>query len=92
MWYRFEDGNPIGIPRIKEYQVAFYDMVRNGSCFDEAFFQPDEIGEVIPYVETIEDIGNDDRRRVFVHFDDGETYELKLERISKERRCGRFYD
>lgn len=92
MWYRFEDGNPIGIPRIKEYQVAFYDMTRNGSCFDEAFFRPNEIEEVIPYVETIEDIDNDDRRRVFVHFDDGETYELKLERINKERKCGSFYD
>lgn len=92
MWYRFEDDNSVGIPRIKEYQVAFYDMTMNGSCFDESFFPPDEIERVMPFVETIEDIGNDDRTRVFVYFDDGEMYELKLERISKERRCSRFYD
>lgn len=28
MWYKFEDENSIGIPRIKNYQVAFYDMTR----------------------------------------------------------------
>jgi len=25
MWYKFENGNPIWIPRIKKYQVALYD-------------------------------------------------------------------
>lgn len=94
MWYRFEEGNPIGVPRIKEYQVAFYDMTVDGSCFDESFFPPNEIDRVIPFVETDEDVANDDRTRVFVYFDDGEMYELKLERISKERkhRCNKFYD
>ena len=74
MWYRFEEGNPIGIPRIKEYQVAFYNMCSNGYCFDEDFYSPNEIDKVIPYVETEEDIGNDDRSKVFVHFDDGDIY------------------
>ena len=92
MWYRFEEGNPIGIPRIKNYHIALYDMTRDGSCFDEAFFNPDEISKVIPYVETVEDEGNDDRSRVFVHFDDGDMYELKLEKISKNRKQGSFYD
>ena len=92
MWYRFEEGNPIGIPRIKNYQVAFYDMTRDGECFDESFFKPDEIGKVMPYVETVEDVNNCDRTRVFIHFDDGGQYELKLKRIENGRRCSKFYD
>ena len=91
MWYRFENDNPIGIPRIKNYQVAFYDMTHNGSCFDESFFEPDEIGRVMPYVETVEDEGNNDRIRVFVNFDDGDRYELKLEKLDKEKRYSNFY-
>ena len=92
MWYRFEECNPIGIPRIKEYQVAFYNMHNNGYCFDEDFYSPDEIDKVIPYVETEEDVGNYDRTKVFVHFDDGDVYELKLKKIDKDKSRGYFYD
>jgi hypothetical protein len=92
MWYRFEEGNPKGIPRIKNYHLAWYDMTRNGSCFDESFFEPNEIGKVMPYVETVEDEGKNDRARVFVHFDDGDTYELKLVKIDNGKRCSNFYD
>lgn len=95
MWYRFEKGNTVGIPRIKNYQLAWYDMTMGGTCFDESFFRPDEIGEIMPYVETIEDEGNCDRSRVFVNFDDGERYELRLVRITEEqiknRSCSNFY-
>lgn len=82
MWYRFEEGNPIGTPRIKQYQVVFYDMTNDGKCFDEDFYSPDEIGKVMPFVETVEDTGNDDRTRVFVHFDNGDQYELKMEKVN----------
>lgn len=92
MWYRFEEGNPFGIPRVDHYQVAFYDMDMNGDCFDEAFYDPDEIGAAITYVETIEDKNHHDRSRVFVHFDNGDVYELKLEKIDEGRRCSNFYD
>lgn len=92
MWFKFENGNTVGTPRIKEYQVAWYDMEQNGSCFDESFYKPEHIGQVITYVETVEDEGHCDRCRVFVHFDDGEQYELKLVRIEKDRRCSKFYD
>ncbi|MEE1301621.1 MAG: hypothetical protein UHD64_02460 [Bacteroidales bacterium] len=81
MWYRFEEGNPIGIPRIKQYQVAWYDMTNNGNCFDEDFFSSDEIDKVMPFVETVEDVDNEDRSKVFVHFDNGDVYELKMEKI-----------
>lgn len=90
MWYKFEDEYSIGIPRIKNYQVAFYDMTRGGSCFDESFFEPDEIDRVMPYVETVEDEGNNDRIRVFVNFDDGDKYELKLEKLDKEKYYSNF--
>jgi hypothetical protein len=79
MWYRFEEGKLV--PRIKRYQVAFYDMVIDGMCFDEDFYSPDEINKVMPYIETIEDINNRDRSKVFVHFDNGDIYELKMEKI-----------
>lgn len=90
MWYRFEEGNSMGIPRIKNYHLAWYDMTKGGSCFDESFFKPDEIDKVIPYVETIEDEGKDDRSKVFVHFDDGDMYELKLVKVDKHKQS--YYD
>lgn len=80
MWYRFDEENQVGIPRIKCYQVAFYDMTMGGICFDESFFAPDEIDKVMPYVETVEDVTNEDRSKVFVHFDNGDIYELKMEK------------
>lgn len=48
---------------------------------------------ILPYVETKEDNGKSDRSRVFVHFDNDEVYELKLEKISKEQfeKCNNFY-
>lgn len=93
MWYRFEEGNPVGIPRIKNYQVAFYDVNRGYKCFDESFFKPEEINNAITYVETEEDENSsDNRRRVFAHFDNGDMYELKLEKIGNKSNCSDFYD
>ena len=93
MWYRFEEGNPFGIPRLDHFQVAWYDMERDGKCFDESFYDENEVDHVIPYVETIEDINNADRSRVFVHFDNGDIYELKMEKLTKEQynECNDFY-
>lgn len=90
MWYKFENGKSMGTPRIKEYQVAWYDMEHGGYCFDENFYKPEDIGTAIAYVETIEDEGHRCRTRVFACFDDGEQYELKLERIEKGRICDQF--
>lgn len=91
MWYRFKEGIHEAIPRVIGYQVALYDMTRGGKCFDESFFKPDDIDNVITFAETIEDIGNQDRRKVFVHFDNGDVYEIKLEKVDNRTR-GRFYD
>ena len=84
MWYKN------GVPRIKNYHLAWYDMTRDGKCFDESFYEPNEIGEVIPFAETIEDEGKHDRSRVFVNFDDGDMYELKLVRVNKDKYS--FFD
>lgn len=102
MWFKSGKGESKGKLRIKHVQVAWYDMERNGDCFDENFIFPspeDEsktlanIGMILPYVETEEDDSKSDRSRVFVHFDNGDVYELKLEKISKEQfeKCNNFY-
>ena len=93
MWYRFEKDNPKGICRVKQFQIAWYDMEQNGDCFDEDFVATDGINQVIPYVETVEDENNSDRSRVFVHMDNGDVYELKMEKLSKEQleNCSNFY-
>ena len=93
MWHRFEKNNPKGICRVKQFQIAWYDMQQNGDCFDEDFVAPDGIDRVIPYVETVEDENNSDRSRVFVHMDNGDVYELKMEKLSKEQleHCNNFY-
>ena len=67
-------------------------MTRDGSCFDESFFEPNEIEKVMPYVETVEDEGEEDRIRVFVHFDDGDMYEIKLKKIDEDCKQNRFFD
>lgn len=92
MWYRFEDDFSIGIPRIEFYQLAFYDMENGGGCFDESRFPPDAIEEVIPFVETIEDEGRSDRSRVFVYFNNGDQYELKLVKLNNNCRYSNFDD
>jgi len=102
VWFKFTKENYKRKLRIKYAQVAWYDMERNGECFDEEFIFPsseDEsktlknIGMLLPYVETAEDDGNSDRSRVFVHFDNDDVYELKMEKINKEQfdKYGKFY-
>ena len=68
-------------------------MEQNGDCFDEDFVEHDGIDRVIPYVETIKDENKTDRSRVFVHIDNGDVYELKMEKLSKEEfeKCNNFY-
>lgn len=103
MWFKFEKGKSKGKLRIKHVQVAWYDMDRNGECFDEDFVFPspeDEsktlanMGMCLPYVETVEDESKSDRSRVFVHFDNGDVYELKMEKLSKEQiaKCNIFIE
>ena len=98
-WYRFEEGNPKGILRIKNLQVCWYNMERNGDCFDETFVaaQSKDIGEtfhnlglMLTYVETEEDKNNSDRCIVFIKMDNGDTYELKMEKVDA-KQCNNFH-
>lgn len=101
MWYRFKKGESKGKLRVKRVQVAWYDMEQNGDCFDEDFVLPkdneiktlESIGTILPYVETVEDENKIDRSRVFVHMDNGDVYELKMEKLTKEQfdKCNNFY-
>ena len=91
MWYRFEDGSDIGIPRIKYYQINFYDMNHEGACFEEDLRDPQEIDTVMPFVETEEDKCNSIRIRVFAHFDHDDMYELKLVKIDKTKNNSFFF-
>lgn len=99
-WYRFFKGAIKGQLRIDKVQVAWYDMERGGSCFDESWVihKGDDIetlqhiGMWLTYVELDENENKRDKSRVFIHMDDGEQYELKLEKIEKGRRCNKFYE
>jgi hypothetical protein len=57
-------------------------MERNGRCFDEIWYPPDKINEVIDYVETAENDNWRMRVRVFVHMDNGDEYELVMNKLN----------
>lgn len=78
--------------KVERYQVAWYAMDYNGSCVDEYTYRPEDISKVIEHVETAKNENKLTRTRVFVFLDDGEQYELKLEKIEKGRRCNKFYE
>lgn len=65
---------------IECYQVAFYDLIGNGKCFDESFFKPEDADIALDYVDY-KDLRFDNqptfKTRVFVHYTDGRIYELK---------------
>lgn len=85
MWYRFTDDESPGICRVSNIQLCWYDMTMGGRCFDESFFKSEEAEKVLPYAETVEDIGSEERARIFVNFDNGDVYELKLHKMSPEQ-------
>jgi hypothetical protein len=68
---------------IKFYQVAFYDLTRDGKCFDESFFKPEEAALALDYVDYMDTKCTDQptfKTRVFVHYTDGRIYELSSKR------------
>lgn len=68
---------------VKGYLVSFYDN-KLEDCFDETFYPPEGIDNIIRYVETLEDKDNYNRTKVFVLFNDGDVYELKMEKVDKK--------
>lgn len=89
MWY---DNN--GKCRVKKLQVCWYDMDHgNGDCFDESFYSPEDSNYALEYTETVEEETWTDRRRVFVHMNNGDMYELSMRKLTNEqfRACSNFY-
>ena len=104
MWWRFEKKiGAKGKLRVEQIQVAWYDMERNGDCFDESFIKNDgddkellnRLGIWTTYVDMDEDADKKKiiRSRVFVYMDNGDCYELEMRKLSKEqqRGCSNFY-
>lgn len=85
MWFKFDKPDEPGVLDVKCYQVCWYD--EKGTCFDESFYSPDKIGYIIPYVETEADKNEPyDHSKVFVHFGNGDIYEIKLEKVEKKEK------
>lgn len=57
-------------------------MAHNGTCFDESFYYPDEVGLVMPFVEIDKESDCSVKSKVFVHLSDGSRYELKMIRVA----------
>ena len=57
------------------------------------YMKDGEFGVCSRNLDLIEDENNSDRSRVFVHMDNGDVYELKMEKLSKEQlnHCNNFY-
>lgn len=70
-WYHYTKG--VGVSRLQEYQVAFYDE-RSGKCYDESYYQPSEVECVMPYL--LEPFC-----KVFAVFGKDEVYEITAERV-----------
>lgn len=77
-WYRWINGDPIGIFRVEYYQAAFYDT--NG-CYDESRWRSHELSKAIAYARTPdEEIGS----RLYAVFDNGDKYEIFAKKVEEE--------
>lgn len=74
-WYRFTNDDPVGIFRVKKYQVAFYD--ENG-CYDESWYKPYELAKIICFSRSPEET---EGSRLYAHFDNGEQYEIFAKKV-----------
>lgn len=64
--------------KIENFQVAFYDK---DGCYDEDFYEWWDTKCFHYIVNDYADIN--EYRRIFVNFDDGTKYEVKLEKYKK---------
>lgn len=85
MKYIFKDDKKVGEMPIKEFQLCFYDMKKDGTCYDENFFPPNEFNvSDLVFVDTEENKNDTDRTRLFMHHINGDIYELKLNKLSQD--------
>lgn len=91
MLYRFSKDYTKAVCRVKNIQIAWYDMERGRDGFDESFTDvstPTE--QILAFVKTEEDKNNSDRSRVFVNMDNGDRYELIMKKVKSN--CTNFND
>lgn len=82
MKYIFEEGREVGKLPIKNIQIAFYDMERDGKGFDECFIEPQDFDvHDLMYVCTEDNDDDSCKVRVFVYLLDGRRYELLLKKV-----------
>lgn len=75
---------------IENYQVAWYDMERDGYCFEEDFHDSNDFhstGIACSYVMFPEEEKEDlsDKRRVFINCKDGTSYELVAKKVDSSK-------
>ena len=93
MKYIFKNGSEIRESPIDYYQLCWYDMNKNGDCYDEDFISKREFGNyVIEYLDCDKNENDSDRTRLFVWTKDKEVYELRLHKLLPEEweQCCHF--
>ena len=96
MKYIFDDHShsQLGRNPIESFQICWYDMNKDGYCYEEDWCGPDHFCKTdIAYLDTDENEGCSDRIRMFVHHENGSIYELRLHKITDEayEECHDFY-
>lgn len=91
-WYNFNKNEPVGTSIIEDIHTCFYCRDLDWRCFDEHHSSKDApFQTIIDFVENgYLDKNSCDKSRVFIHCSNGETYELKVEKL-KDKKQGCFY-
>jgi len=94
--FKEKDDSPtqIGEMPIDYFQLCWYDMSKDQSCYDEDYITPRQFNiKLLTYIDTEEDKNDLDRTRLFLHHKDGDIYELCLHKIDKDKwsECSYFY-
>lgn len=79
---------------IENIHVCWYDMEEGNKCFDENWINPELFtSHILTYLDTEENEGDIDRSRIFIHHKNGDIYELRLHKLTKEQwaECSNFY-
>ena len=93
MKYIFKEGKVQGEYPIDYFRICWYDMEENESCYDETWVNPENFSsKYFTYIDTEEDEDCIDRSRIFAHHKNGDIYELRLHKLTKEQwqECSKF--
>ena len=95
-WYDYKktDENGRSPSIIESIHTAFYTKDYNWACYDEHHDKKDApFDSIITFVENgYRDKFSTDKSRVFIHCTNGDTYELKVEKINNKKQGYYYYD